>query len=282
MKKGFIFVWIGVLFAIMCVTTTGCKDTKPAEDSLAVDTTSVDSLETEEDMIAETPMPKAADELFDDFIFNFSANKKLQMSRITFPLPIIKNGVQEKMIQKNNWKMDNFFMRQDFYTLIFNSEKQLGLDKDTAVNHAVIEHVVFKTKTVKQYVFNRVNGLWKMTSLEYGPISKNMNASFLEFYNRFSIDKDFQQKSMASQVSFTCPDPDDDFEQMTGTFIPEQWPAFAPDFLPSGSLWNIVYGNNYTKSNRVVFVMRGIANGLEIWMTFRKSGQTWKLVKLNT
>ena len=71
MRKGVVFV---VALAVMTMLIgTGCTDKKEAKgDTLAVitdtiDTTSVDSLE---EIIAETPMPKAADELFDDFFFS--------------------------------------------------------------------------------------------------------------------------------------------------------------------------------------------------------------------
>ena len=43
-------------------------------DTAATEKTEVDTLEQ---LITETPMPRAADELFDDFLFNFAANKRL-------------------------------------------------------------------------------------------------------------------------------------------------------------------------------------------------------------
>src|SRR3712207_656841 len=91
-----------------------------------------------ESIIAETPMPKAADELFDDFIFNFAANKKLQHKRIHFPLDVYKNGKKDHQIQKKEWKTEHFFMHQDFYTLIFDNKKQMNLVKDTSVSHVEI------------------------------------------------------------------------------------------------------------------------------------------------
>ena len=41
-------------------------------------------MDSTEQLIEETPMPKAADELFDDFVFNFAANRKLQKSRFIY------------------------------------------------------------------------------------------------------------------------------------------------------------------------------------------------------
>ncbi len=265
-------------------STIGCSNKKPSpvdsvltgHDSLT-DTSSVDTMES---IIAETPMPKAADELFDDFIFNFAANRSLQRKRIHFPLDVYKNGKKDHQIQRANWKMEHFFMHQDFYTLIFDSRKQMNLVKDTSVSHVVIEKIFFKLKTVEQYLFNRINGQWMLTSINYKPMYQNQNASFLKFYREFVVDSAFQIRSVNDPLSFTGPDPDDDFSTMTGTLAPEQWPMFAPS-LPHDMIYNIIYGQKYTESNQKIFVIRGIANGLETELTFRRVGGQWKLMKLS-
>ena len=81
-------------------------------------------------------------------------------------------------------------------------------------------------------------------------------------------------------MKFTGPDPDDDFSTMTGDIEPETWPAFAPQ-LPHGMIYNIIYGQKYTESNQKIFVIRGIANGMETSLTFKKIGGKWELIKLD-
>lgn len=106
-------------------TTTGCTEKKTSgTDSIDADSTDTTAADTLEQLITEQPMPKAADELFDDFIFNFAANKKLQMKRILFPLKVI-NGKTEKTLEKGQWKMEHFFMNQGYYTLIFDNHRQM-------------------------------------------------------------------------------------------------------------------------------------------------------------
>jgi hypothetical protein len=284
MRKVFVFVVLLLLLLLVWVPT-GCTDKKPApvdtlkQDSTVVDTTSNDSTEN---VIASMPMPKAADELFDDFIFNFAANRRLQMKRIVFPLPVYRNDKLEKTIDKKHWRMEHFFMHQEYYTLILDNEKQKELVKDTTLDHVVVEKIFFKMSLVQQFVFNRIDGLWKMTSIVYKPLYKNKNASFLKFYKRFSVDSAFQVKSMAPEVAFTAPDPDDDFSSINGVIMPEQWPDFKPGLIPSGVIYNIIYGQKYTESNRKIFLIRGIANGLEIEMVFKKMNGEWKLVKFNS
>lgn len=281
-KLSFITVMLAVL-TIVCFTSVGCNDKKPATlvDSVAPDTIVADTqaMDSTEKLIEETPMPKAADKLFDDFLFNFAASRKLQRQRVHFPLPVYRNGKVIKQIEKRRWKMEHFFMRQDYYTLIFDNRKQMNLVKDTTIDHVVVEKVFYKTNTVQQFLFNRINGQWLMTSINYKPMYANMNASFLKFYGSFATDSAFQAEHLHNPVKFIGPDPDDDFSTMTGDIEPETWPAFAPQ-LPSGMIYNIIYGQKYTESSQKIFVIRGIANGLETLLTFKKIGGKWMLTKL--
>ena len=282
-KLSFLSVLLAVL-TVVCFTSVGCSDKKPAQvhdstsvDSVIADTQTVDSTEK---LIEETPMPKAADELFDDFVFNFAANRKLQMKRVHFPLPVYHNDKLVKTIEKRAWKMEHFFMHQDYYTLIFDNQKQMNLVKDTAIDHVVIEKVFYAKKKVQQFLFNRINGEWMMTSINYKPMYSNMNASFLKFYGHFATDSTFQAEHLHNPVKFVGPDPDDDFSTMSGDIEPETWPAFAPQ-LPHGMIYNIIYGQKYAESNQKIFVIRGIANGMETILTFKRVHGKWMLTKLN-
>ena len=285
MKKLSLVTVMLAMVVIVCFTSVGCTGRKavPSDtdsvgaDSVVADTQVVDSAEK---LIEETPMPKAADELFDDFVFNFAANRKLQMRRIQFPLPVYRNDKITKQIERQQWKMERFFMRQDYYTLIFDNRKQMELVKDTTIDYVVVEKVFYRKKTVQQFVFDRKNGQWMMTSINYKPMYQNMNASFLKFYGAFATDSAYQACHLNNPVKFTGPDPDDDFAMMTGDIEPDTWPAFAPQ-LPHGLIYNIIYGQKYTESNQKIFVIRGIANGLETELTFRKIGGKWMLTKLD-
>ena len=281
-KLSLITVMLAVL-TIVCFTSVGCTDKKPAPavDSTAADTAVADTqaMDSTEKLIGETPMPKAADELFDDFLFNFAASRKLQMERIHFPLAVYRNDKLKKHIEKRHWKMEHFFMRQDYYTLIFDNHKQMNLMKDTTIDHVVIEKVFYSRKVVQQFLFNRINGQWMMTSINYKPMYQNMNSSFLKFYGSFATDTAFQSRHLHNPVKFTGPDPDDDFSTMTGEIEPETWPAFAPQ-LPHGMIYNIIYGQKYTESSQKIFVIRGIANGMETRLTFKRIGGRWQLMKL--
>ena len=278
-----IFALFSLLF--MLFVPTGCNDRKPrtvdstASDTAVRDTSAADSAEN---LIEATPMPKAADELFDDFVFNFAANRKLQRRRIVFPLPVYRDGKVVKKIAENKWEMERFFMRQEYYTLIFDNAKQMNLVKDTTISHVVIEKIFSHKNLIQQYLFNKIKGKWMLTSMNYMSLAQNKNADFLKFYNKFATDTAFQVRSMAREVQFSAPDPNDDFAQISGVMMPQQWPDFKPGLIPNGTLYNIIYGQKYTDAGRRLFVIRGIANGLEIELSFRKVGGQWKLVKFNS
>ena len=281
MKKGVAFVFAACM--LMLTWTTGCSDKKPvAADSVvvdslpAVDTAAVDTMDQ---LISEQQMPKAADVVVDDFIFHFAANRELQMNRIKFPLKVV-DGDEVSFIKKGQWKMEHFFMDQGYYTLIFDNMKQMDLVKDTSINNVVVEKVYLDEEKVKKYMFERLGGRWMLTSVQTNAMIQNTNASFLAFYQRFASDPDFQLESLNNPVMFTGPDPDDDFSTMTGEIAPETWSAFAPE-LPSGFIYNIMYGQKYTEGNQKIFVMRGIANGMEMELTFKKIDGEWKLTALS-
>lgn len=281
MKNGVVLVFSACV--LMAMWATGCSDKKPVTadtavvDSLqVVDTASVDTLD---EIISEQPMPKAADELFDDFIFNFAANRKLQMARVKFPLKIV-DGEKVASLGKKQWKMEHFFMEQGYYTLIFDNMKQMDVVKDTSINNVVVEKVYLTKEKVEKYMFERLNGRWFLTSIRTNDMVHNTNASFLAFYQKFASDPEFQLASLNNPVMFTGPDPDDDFSTMTGEIAPETWPAFAPE-LPSGFIYNIMYGQKYREGNQKIFVMRGIANGMEMQLTFKRIDGEWKLTSLS-
>ena len=267
-----------VLLAVLA--SCGGNKSGQATEEVPADSLQNDSLRNDSLLAEDYPMPKAADELFDDFVYNFVVNHKLQMERIHFPLLCQRDGKTQKLTKKD-WKPEHFFMRQGYYTLLFDNEKHMEIVKDTSVNHAIVEKIHFDTQQIDQYVLDRKRGAWMLTLLRTIPITRNINASFLTFYHQFASDKAFQKKSLANTVQFVGPDPDDDFNMMEGIITPDTWEAFAPE-LPKKMIYNIIYGKPIREGDSKVFVLRGIANGLEVEMTFKRKNGDWKLTKLTT
>ena len=279
MRKVFGAFFACVLLMFSCTGKQAQRVEEPLMDSVA---DSVDSvpMDTLEQLLVETPTPKAMDEFFDDFLFNFAANKKVQKARIIFPLTVHKAGKDEQ-IEKNKWEMERFFMHQGYYTLFFDNDEQMQLAKDTSINQAIVERILLKKDLVKDYVFNRIRGAWMLREIRETSIADNLNASFLAFYQHFVSDKAFQVKSLNSMVKFVGPDPDDDFNMMEGVITPDTWEAFAPQ-LPSKTIYNIIYGEPKSVGSEKIFILRGISNGQEMELRFRKVGERWLLMKMST
>lgn len=282
MKRLLLAVGIAGLLLVACQGQKSNSESAAEESADSTQTVDTTATTLQEEIAEEGPMPKAADELFDDFIFNFAANKKLQVSRVKFPLKVMR-GDEVSYVSKGQWQMEYFFMNQDYYTLLFNSEEEMErVQQSTTIEHAVVEKIYLEAKTVKQFVFDRVNGLWMLQQVIHMPLSESKNASFLMFYEQFSKNEDgYQAKHLSESVNFVGPDPDDDFGRMEGVITPDTWEAFAPD-LPSNMIYNIVYGEPQKETGRKIFVLRGIANGLELELTFKHEGGKWKLTKMTT
>ena len=80
----------------------------------------------------------------------------------------------------------------DVYTLIFDSSRSIKAEKDTSLRHGVFEGGYLEKHRVKQYVFDKVDGQWRLPRLESHDMSRNVNSDFYDFYRRFSVDKKFQ------------------------------------------------------------------------------------------
>ena len=269
-----------VLLTFSCTGKQTNADDEVSPDSVA-DSTDTAMVDTLEQLITETPMPRAADAMFDDFVFNFVANKRLQYERIVFPLRVTQVDGKTTLTEKSQWKMEHFFMRQGYYTLLFGDDDQRAHMKDTAVNEAVVEKIMLQKNEVKDFYFQRIRGAWMMREVRMNPLETNANASFLAFYKQFVSDSAFQVRSINETVEFIGPDPDDDFNMMEGVMTPDTWEAFAPQ-LPEKVLYNIIYGKQVPEGNQKIFLMRGVANGLELELRFKKVGGRWMMTKMTT
>ncbi len=279
-----------VVLGMAGLLTVSCKNA-PSRSASLVEGTETETVETplmeqdadegealEDELEADEPLPVTVDELFDDFIFSFASNKQLQLERIDFPL-IVNSGATKDTLQRDDWKMEHFFMHQGEYTLMFDSQEQMEMVNDTALNNAIVEKIFLEEDFIRQYIFNRQKGKWMLSEIRNQTLPRNPNASFIDFYHHFVTDSVFQRESLSDEIDFVGPDPDDDFTQMEGVITPDFWEAFAPE-LPQRMLFNIVYGRQDSTANEKIFVLRGIANGQELELTFRRNDNRWRLTKL--
>ena len=264
----------------------GKRNTEVQEaQSLPQDTTvAVDTLCVAESTIStpgdESIVPVAADESFADFLYNFALDENLQLRRILFPLPCHLDNRKDS-IHEENWKHDPLFSHEEFYTMLFDTMDDTELEKDTSLTHVRIERIELKTRKMKRYHFERLEGLWTLKAIDetFLPEERKGLKDFYTFYERFASDSLFQAEHTADPLPFVAPDPEDEFQILKTTLKKEQWFTFQPK-LPMEYLTNINYGQRLKKNSRTrVIELRGFGNGFNNALFFKFRNGSWKLTR---
>lgn len=276
MKK---LLWAFMLLMVLFVACTGSQKPEEliAEAELPVDTQQIvqqDTLTQEE--VAEA-LPARADELFDDFLFNYCQDSLVQMRRTAFPLPYTKDG-EIIRIKRTEWKKEPLFSNMEFYSVLYNSQKDFELDKDTSLNRVRMEYLYLDRKEVKRYCFLRnQKGFWILYKIVEEPFNEQSEPiEFLEFYHKFANDSIFQREHISPKLNFITFDPDDEFRTVEFEIDVDQWFAFQPK-LPTTTLTQVNYGQNVTGATDKIVNFRGSTNGFNNTLTFHKKEDTWIL-----
>ncbi len=242
----------------------------------------VDSVAQQADTVhlpeVEEPQPIEADELFDDFIFNYAQDHVLQLQRTIFPLPYYNEDVPLK-IEKAYWKHDDLFCKENAYTLLFDKEEQMDLVGDTTLKSVQVEWIFLKTRMMKKYYFEKLKGVWMLEAINLRKLTADDPADFIDFYARFATDSLFQMEHIAQRLQFVTIDPDDEFSILETTLDAGQWAAFSPQ-LPKERLSNIDYGQHVSsQSNTRILKINGIGNGFSNLFYFRRLDESWELYR---
>lgn len=245
-----------------------------SNDTLTVETTLEPEPEVEKEVV-----PTRVDELFDDFIWNFASDERLQRRRIRFPLHVItKDSIRQ--VERKDWQHDHLFAEQPTYTLMFDKESDLDFEGDTSLKTAVVEWLYLDSMMRQRYFFERDMGAWMLDSISLLPLAPiDDESGFLTFYSRFANDSIYQLDHLTNPIEFVTLDPDDEFSILETTLGISQWFAFKPE-LPVDRLTNINYGQaNDGRSRRKILKVNGFQDGTSIILYFRKRGSEWEMYK---
>lgn len=273
-------VWVCMLLAVVLVSCDWKKSASVPgyDDRLLVDSlvNVPDSLMFSPESGEEEGFPESSNELFDDFIFEFSRLEKVQYRRVEFPFPSVADG-DTVWIDKKQWTYEPLFNHQDYYTIFYCNEKQMELDECTDLNQVDVEQIDLDRRTFKVWRFEKRTGKWFLTGVALRPFNASPLDRFMDFYRGFATDSVFQVQHIADPLRYLTTDPEDDFNTIEGTLDHEQWEAFKPQ-LPSGVIFNIRYGQEYDCPRHMIMVKAGISNGMIDILTFKKKGSEWKMV----
>ncbi|MGM9694323.1 MAG: DUF4348 domain-containing protein [Alloprevotella sp.] len=274
MKNFILFLAVLLTIPMSCKRTTD----EPKRETVPQDTVASADTVAAADTTSVLP-PKVADELFDDFIYSFMKSKRFQLSRISFPLPFNSND-EARAISVREWKFDPLFSRQETYTVIYHSEKEMKAEKDTAVSAATFEWIYLSKKKTKQYFFRRIRGTWMLTGIREGSWQQHDDSDFYEFYRRFATDDAFQLSHVKDPFRFKTYD-DNSFSQIEGVLDRQQWLDFRPD-LPKHTMTNIVYGSSVKEQihGKRILTVCSASGGMGCVLSFAPQHDSWVLESL--
>jgi len=274
-----------VLTFLFLLLLASCKDTPNASGEVREDDEEgkVDSLEFAGDslhLFEEEEIPVTVDELFDDFFFSFAVDSKFQDQRIKFPVAC-NDGDAEMKISRQDWTHFNRFKTQEIYSVIYEREQDLELQKDTALNDVSVEWMYLDEDYVEKFNFGRVEGKWCLKNIQKDNFSNSPNGDFLKFYAAFVADSAYQRNALTAPLRLIIPSEDADEGSQTQELSADEWFEMKKD-LPFNkeSLVTIDYGQTSISQNRKTLLMEGVGNGLFIKFKFDKSGGEWKLMEV--
>lgn len=271
------------LLMLMVACEGGKKKIDPFEtltgqiDSLKVHT---DSVHADTALVVEDVIPPSADESFADFFYNFASDEKFQLSRIVFPVSTYK-GDKIVRIPKEEWQHDYLFSRDPAYTVLFDREEDMEMEKDTSMRSVQVDIINLVRSQIKRYYFQRKKQSWFLEAINLQRLVHETDGEedFMQFYEKFSSDSVFQAERLADPLGFVTADPDDEFQILETTLEPGQWFAFRPPMM-AGKLTNVHYGQKEDlHSNSKIVEFKGFGNGFSNTLYFERRGGIWKLIQ---
>ena len=261
MKRSF-----GILLFVCgmcCMSFESCRfGSEGSDEDAMTDSTAVDSLGLEElDLFEEVVVPKAADEVFDDFLFTYVSNASFRKQRTK----------GEETLDMND---------DDAAVMIYERDNDLALQKDTTLQQVVLEKINWDTNSIRQYQFSKNRGEWFLSSEEDVDISDVPNAGFLVFLRDFLTDSLYRHESIDLPLQMKYYSEEDD-GIVEAELSYEEWNEIYYD-LPrlDDYMYNVDYGQSLISSNRKSLLLKGMSNGLTMKFHFGFSDGQWRLIEV--
>lgn len=218
------------------------------------------------------------DGIFEEFLYEFSADTAMQMHRIHFPLPYLCKG-EEIQLEKQEWDASRLLGLTDIYYTLFERDAEMDAERDTAMRKANLECVDMKTRTVRTFFFEKLDGCWKLLRVNERELASYKHREFFSFYHRFVTDSVFQSLHVNDPMTFVTLDPEDDFNILEANIDMEQWFAFRP-VLPEHLLVNVDYGVKPSRRpQRKILTCKSLGGNFNHTSYFRKIKDEWVLTR---
>lgn len=256
------------LFVVLTMSVVACsngggssKETDEADSVVTDDTLEMDSLI----LLDEQPVSVLADELFDDFFYNFISDVQFQRERTDYPMKKHKGSIFEH------------FSTQDFFSVIYEHDRDLALLKDTTLRKVGVEWIYLDSMVIDRFNFRKIDGEWLLVTRSEYAMDSTLNADFFDFYERFVNDTIYQKESLGDGVTFSIPASEGD-DAIDSIVTAETWTDFCADKqLFNPVLVNIDYGQKLEADNKRDILFHGFSNGVSIEFRFEKEDKRWLL-----
>ncbi len=232
-------------------------------------------------LFEEEEVPKAADELFDDFFFSFISDNAFQLRRVRFPLEC-REGGEVLRVSRNDWKQFSRFSSQAFYSVIYERDADIALQKDTSVSEVGVEWIYLDENYVERYNFRRTAGQWQLVNFEKDETTRTPHASFAHFFAQFSSDSVFQRESLRLPLRLVSEAQAEDDEGSVEELTADEWFEFRKEMpLPENIMTNIDYGQAAFSQNRKTLLVEELSSGLFVKYKFDRMQGKWWLIEID-
>ena len=272
-----------MLFCLFGIGVLSCgyfaKNDAKSEQASVMDTvlSAADLLVSDEDLEMESRYDIRGDELFEDFLYSYINDEKLQMQRTFFPLKETLLDGTTRTISKDAWHAALDFINNEYTTTIYGNEQDKGMNESTTLNKASVEKIDLLGKVITSYDFVREEGKWNLQAITNTHFSECELNDFLTFYSSFSQDSLFQRRSLARSIRISIIDPENNTQTIEGFITREQWSTMH-NVIPTGVITNIRYGQAYANAQKILMEKISIGNGMAETFLFAKNRNRWELV----
>lgn len=277
-----LFVCITVLVLLLSCGGSGRGESGnlSGADTLYADSIELLAMNDTLELFEEEVLPKSADELFNDFFYNYASDEDFREIRTTY-----KPELAEADTALANSASSSVAFRElvvkDFYAVVYEREEELAFQKDTSLSEVFVERMNLDVGLVEQFDFRRYDGTWVMRGFSRTTVDDTPNSDFLAFYSSFSADSVGRFDNVAEPLKFVVTAEDDESEDEIVEMNLEEWMEVSSDLpLPSHEIINVNYGQTCISSNNKLLLVVGISNGLSLKYRFVKQGGKWMLVEV--
>ena len=278
MNRFLISFTILLLFVSACNNASEDRGEVIATDSVYVDSSCYvqDTLQ----LFEEEVLPKSADELFNDFFFNYTSDMNFKNQRQAYSLDCNIGDTVIKIHSSELGAYSELFV-DDYYSIIYERNEDLSFQKDTSLNEVIVERIDLDGEQIEQYNFNRIEGKWMLTGVGRNEMDYNPNSDFLDFYKSFSSDSVYRKNCINEPLKFVMLSENDEIEDDIQQLTTDEWMSMSSDLpLPANVMININYGQTIISKNSKLLLVEGVSNGLSLTYRFMKIEGAWNLVEV--